>query len=527
MTGPTLGSWVRRRAERTPGRVALRFEEASWTYAELDLRIRRLAQALRAMGVRPGDRVGYVGPNHPAFLELLFAAAGLGAITLPVNHRLPADTVEHIVRDSGCRLIVYSAEASVADGAGGAGDLADRLRSTFPAVTFVRLEGSSGGDEPVGYEELLTAGSAEPIDAPVRLDDAALLVYTSGTTGLPKGVTLTHESLTWNVFNVIVSGDLRSDDVTLAIAPFFRVGGLGVTVLETLLLGGSVVVMRAFDPGEALELIETHKVSVLFGGPDLLQALITHPSFREDRFASVRVCYTGGAPVPHRMLDTYLRHDIAIIQGYGLSEASPVALLLDSEDMARKAGSAGRPVFFTDVRIVGPDGTAAEAGQVGEVLVAGPNIMQGYWNRERPDEHLVDGRWLRTGDAARMDEDGYVTIVGRTADAYVTAGRLVHPGDLESVLRDHPAVADVAVVPFPDTESGTPAGTAAGTVGVAFVESAVGGRVDPDELLTWAAGRIDPAVLPRAVRLVDELPRNPAGKVLRARLGRHIRPGGR
>jgi acyl-CoA synthetase (AMP-forming)/AMP-acid ligase II len=499
VTGLTLGTWMGRRAHRTPDRVALRFEDDAWTYKEFDDRVRRLAQALRARGIRFGDRVAFIGPNHPAFLELLFAASSLGAITVPVNYRLPAETVEHVMGDAGCRLAVASRSAA---------GVVDQLRGAALDLGLALLDGADGADS---YEGLVASGGLGRVEAPVRPDDVALLVYSSGTTGLPKGITLTHANLVWNVMNMLVAGDLRSDDVTLAIAPFFRIGSLGVTVLETLLLGGTVVLMAEFDAGAALALIEDHQVSVLFGGPDLMQGLISHSSFRESAFASVRVCYTGGAPVPRRLLATFQKHDIALIQGYGLSEAAPVVMILDPEDMLRKAGSAGRPVFFTDVRVARPDGTSVEPGEVGEIRVAGPNVMRGYWNREEPAEHLVDG-WLRTGDAARIDDDGYITIVGRTADAYVSDGRLVHPGDIEAALRDHPGVADAAVVPIPDAHSGPTA--------VAVVEPVAGTALDVHSLRRWLIEHTDGTTTTPDVRVVERLPRNPAGKILRSQIPR-------
>ncbi len=494
MAGLALGGWMHRRAERTPDLVAIRFEDQAWTYAELDQRVRRAARVLRSSGVRHGDSVAYLGANHPALLELLFAASSLGAITLPVNDSLPADTVEHIVRDAGCRVLVHGGQA---------GRLTERLHAAFPEVTHIPLEAEGG------YEQLLAAADGPCIEAAVDEDDAALLVYTSGTTGPPKGVALTHANLLWNVVNLLISGDVRRDDVTLAIAPFSRAGGLGVTVLETLLVGGTVVVMRTFDAGEALRLIQAHAVTVLFGGPDLMQALVQHPAFQQDAFASVRVCYTGGAPVPRRLLDTYQEHEIALIQGYGLSEAAPVVMLLDPDDMVAKAGSAGRPVFFTDVRIARPDGSEAASGEVGEILVAGPNVMKGYWNHEQSAERFVDERWLRTGDAARRDADGFVTIVGRIADAYEVRGRMVHPGVIESVLRDYPGIADVAVVPVPVP------GAASDPVAVAFIEPTGEPALDLSDLRRWASSRIAKDRFPDALRTLEQLPRNPAGKVLR------------
>lgn len=490
-----------RRRRATPRRVALVFEGRTWTYGQLAERIDRLAGALRELGVRRGDRLGYLGPNHPAFLELFFAAGSIGAIPVPINFRLPADDVTYIVEDSGCRVLVHSPEVA---------DAVAALRSQSSVVhTYVPLDASDhrGPD----YESLLASAAPDPVDTPVAHDDIGLMVYTSGTTSRSKGVMLTHGNLTWNAVNFLVAGDFRADDVSLAIAPFFRTGGLAVTLLETFLVGGTVVLMGSFEPGRALQLIEEHEVTILFGGPELLQSLEDHPRFLGTDFTNVRVCYTGGAPVPEHLLRSYLDREIPILQGYGLSEAAPLALLLEPKDMLRKIGSAGHPPFFTDVRIVRPNLTDVAAGEVGEVLVSGPNVMAGYWNRpDLTQETLVDGRWLRTGDAARRDDEGYVYIVGRMVDAYRTRGELVFPGDIERFLLDHAGVSDAAVVGVPDDTLGES--------GAGFVVPSQDADLDEDDLLSWTADRLQRPDVLRAIRLVDAIPRNPAGKVLRHRL---------
>jgi fatty-acyl-CoA synthase len=490
-----------RRCRMTPHRTALVFEDRSWTYAALKERVDRLAQALHSLGVRFGDRVGYLGPNNPAFLELLFAAGSLGAIPVPINFRMDRETVAYIVQDAGCQVLVYAPEVS---------GTAAWLRTETRVPCYVTLVG--GGDSSLhDYEQLLASASPEPLNVPVDLDDVGLMVYTSGTTGRPKGVMLTHGNLTWNAFNFLISGDFRGDDVSLAIAPFFRVGGLAVTLLETLLVGGTVVLMSIFDPGEALRLIDQYRVTVLFGGPELLQALEDYPSFPESDFSTLRVCYTGGSPVPEHLIHSYLERGIPILQGYGLSEAAPLALLLDPEDMTRKIGSAGRPPFFTDVRVVRADLTDVAPGEVGEVLVAGPNVMKGYWNRPDATEETVEaGGWLRTGDAARVDDEGYVYIVGRVDDAYVTSGRLVHPDDLERVLLQHSAVRETAVVGIPDDKLGE--------IGIGFVVPADDRNVTEDDLFRWAVSHLNTPEILHQVRFIDTIPRNPAGKVLRHEL---------
>ena len=355
----------------------------------------------------------------------------------------------------------------------------------------------------VDYEHLIAEAPDDPVDEVIGLDDVCMLPHTSGTTGAPKGVMLTHGNITWNVINLLSVVDFRSDDVTIAIAPFFRTGGTGVNVLPVLFTGGTVIVPETPDPNEILRLIEQHRVTIGFGNPDLLEALTRSPSWLAADFSSVRFYITGGAPVPERLIRAYMQRGVTFLQGYGLSEAAPFVLLLDAQSALRKVGSAGKPPLFVDIRTVRPDGTGCEPNETGELLVRGPNVMAGY--RARADatrEAIDDHGWLRTGDAARIDDEGYVWIVDRVADAYESSGHVVYPGDVERVLAQHPAVADSGVVPHDGT-------------GKAFVVLAAGKSVTEDELLEFCRMRLAAHEVPSSVEFLDRLPRSSVGKLLR------------
>ena len=492
-----VGSWIERRARIAPERLALVSDERSYSYAEFASRVRRLAQGLREVGVQRGDRVGWLGPNHPAFLECLFASAQLGAALAPVNHRVDQVAVGRVLEDSAPRVVVV--EASMA-------------RLPLPPVVQARLVVGGAGEEALDYERLVERSPDDPVDELIGLDDLCMLPYTSGTTGSPKGVMLTHGNITWNVVNFLSSSDFRNDDVTIAIAPFFRVGGTGVNVLPVLFKGGTVVVPRGFDPEEVLRLIERHRVTVGFGNPDLLDALARSLFWSTADLSSIRVILTGGAPVPERLIRTYFDRGITFVQGYGLSEAAPLVLLLDQESAIRKAGSAGKPPLLVDVRIVRPDGTTCGPGETGELLVRGPNVMAGYWNRPDATRLAINEEgWLRTGDAARADDEGYIWIVDRVGDAFVQSGKVVYPADVERVLAQHPAVAEAGVV-------GVPSGD--GEVGAAFVVLTAGSRVSENELLDFCGERLEPHEVPASVKFVEQLPRSSVGKLLRPALRR-------
>ena len=493
----SVGSWIERRARVSPDRPAIITRDGTVTYAELAERIRRLAGGLSRLGVGRGDRVAWVGPNHGAFLEALFAAGTLGAALAPVNHRLTPNERALVLEDAEPAVLIEHPAVSP---------------TRVPASVLHRLVlGGSASDGALDYEAFVAGSPEHVLDVRIALDDLLFLPHTSGTTSSPKGVMLTHGNVTWNVINVLSRADFRGDDVTVAVAPFFRVGGTGVNVLPVLFLGGTVIVPDDVTGDGLLEAIERHHVSVGFGNPDVLAELMHAERWPVADLSSIRFILTGGAPVPERLIRAYHERGVALVQGYGLSEAGPVVLLLDAEHSLRKVGSAGRPPLFVDVRIVDPDGHDVEPGQTGELLARGPNVMTGYWRRPaETGEVLIADRWLRTGDAARMDAEGDIWIVDRIAASFVVAGRTVYPGDVERRLMSHPAVADAGVVPIT-----TPDGDVAGA---AIVVLRHGSSLAETDLLEFARGRLAPHEVPASITFVDRLPRSSVGKLLRADL---------
>ena len=490
-----VGSWIERRARIAPHRVALVGDERSLTYAELARRVRCLANGLRGLGVGRGDRVAWLGPNHPAFLEALFASGLVGAMLAPVNHRLEAGGIRAVLDDIEPRVLI---QHHTADPAAVAGPVRHRIAVAGP------VEGASD------LEALVAASPDDPVEVVVGMDDVCLLPHTSGTTGPPKGIMLTHANLTWNVVNFLTCADFRGDDVTVAIAPFFRVGGTGVNVLPVLFLGGQVVVPGDLSPAGILRVMERHRVTVGFGNPDLLDALARSDRWPRADLSSVRFVVTGGAPVPERLIRAWLDRGVLLLQGYGLSEASPLALLLDPASATTKLGSAGRPPLLVDLRIMGTDQRPVGPGETGELAVRGPNVMAGYWRRpEATRKVLSSDGWLRTGDAARSDQEGYVWIVDRMADCFVSDGRQVYPGDVERVLSGHPSVADAGVVQVAAKGGGSVA---------AFVVLSAGAQATEADILAYGRRHLAAHQAPASVTFLDRLPRNSVGKLQRARL---------
>jgi fatty-acyl-CoA synthase len=491
---PGVGSWIERRARVAPDQVALVHGATRRTYAELAGRVGRLSAGLHELGVARGDRVGWLGDNHPAFLETLFAVAKLGAVFAPVNHRLPAATVGAVLDDYAVKMVIV--EDSTATFEVPAGVCAVHIR-----------DGGSGES----YDDLIAGARADRAETRVDPDDVCIMPHTSGTTGSPKGVMLTHANVTWNVINMLSVVDLRSDDVTLALAPLFRTGGIGVNVLPLLFKGGTVVVPVATTADDVLETIERDHVTVGFGNPDLLDALTLSPHWASADLSSVRFVITGGAPVPERLIRTYGDRNVTFLQGYGLSEASPVVSVLDAASATRKVGSAGRPPLFVDVRTARPDGSECANHETGELLVKGPNVMAGYWNRADATRRAIDERgWLHTGDAARLDEDGFVWIVDRIEDAFTRDGYVVYPGDVERCISEHPSVRDVGVV---------------GVDGFAhaFIVVHDGDHATATDVVEHCETRGDPRAVPTEVAFVDALPRTSVGKIDRPALRKRAR----
>jgi fatty-acyl-CoA synthase len=344
-----VGSWIERRARIAPGRLALVGDDHSFTYAELAGRVRRLANGLQRLGVGRGDRVAWLGPNHPAFLEALFASGLLGAALAPVNHRLAAGEIRAVLADIEPTVLIQHAATDPT-----------AVESPGPRIA---VAGSIQGA--LEFEALVVESPDDPVEVMVDMDDVCLLPHTSGTTGVPKGVMLTHANLTWNVVNFLTCADFFGDDVTVAIAPFFRVGGTGVNVLPVLFMGGTVVVPSDLRPDGILQAMEGHRVTVGFGNPDLLEALARSEAWPEVDLSSVRFVITGGAPVPERLIRAWLDRGVLLLQGYGLSEAAPLALLLDPDSALTKIGSAGRPPLLVDIQIVHPERMVVGPGETG------------------------------------------------------------------------------------------------------------------------------------------------------------------
>lgn len=492
-----LGSWAPRRARMTPDKPALVQDGAVTTYAELHRASTRLAHGLRERGIARGDRVAFLGLNSLELVQAMLATARLGAVFVPVNTRLTAPELGYVLDHSGPRLLIV--EDTLAEG------------TREPAVANLGLDTVLFTRSAGSGLDALTSTTEDDIDEPIGHEDLFMIQYTSGTSGRPKGVMLTHGNVIWNVVNLLVDIDLLSDEIALVTAPLFHTAALNQVLFPTILKGGTVLIEPRFDAARAVDLIESERVTLLFGVTSMYLALTQTPRFASADLTSLRLALSGGAPIPESLLHTWLDRGLMIVQGYGLTEASPGTTMLRTADGVRKLGSAGTSCFFTDVRVVAP-GTGDESPvcEPGEVLVSGPNVTPGYWHDESASEAVFDDEWLHTGDLAIRDQEGYLRIVDRLKDMYISGGENVYPVEVEQALHEHPAVAECAVVGVPDDRWGE--------VGRAFVVVGSDARCDAETLRTHLEERLARYKVPKSIVFLDELPHNASGKLLKSQL---------
>jgi len=502
----TIGRWIRDRASATPARTAIEQDSEHVSYAELDARSERLAAALLVAGLQRGDRVASLTGNRLEHVELLFACAKAGLILAPLSLRLAAPEIAYQLSD--CEPALFAVELEQQSHA-------DAAVSELPRRPPELVLDRSGIDEFVAEHD---GGGAGARQARVDDHDPLLLLYTSGTTGRPKGALLTHANCFWTNLSFDLTATLAGSDVVLQVLPQFHVGGWNVQPLLAWWKGATVVLERSFDPARALELIERRRITTMMGVPANYLFMSQQPGFARADLSSLRQAIVGGAPMPEALLRAWLARGVAIIQGYGLTEASPNVLCLPEEDASRRLGWAGKPYPHVEValRDVGSDSDELLFGPgAGELVVRGPGVFAGYWRNPEATEQTLRGGWLHTGDIAERDAEGYYRICDRLKDMYISGGENVYPAEVEAVLHEHPAIADAAVVGVADARWGE--------VGLAVVVAA--GEVSAEELLEHCSARLARFKVPRHVRFAEVLPRSATGKLLKRELREQLSVG--
>ncbi|MEU6776744.1 long-chain fatty acid--CoA ligase [Streptomyces sp. NPDC046759] len=478
-------------ARRLPDRPALRLGAATTTYAELDRLSAQAATLLRNEGLRTGDRVALMLPNVPEFVVLYYAVLRAGGIVVPVNPLLKERETEYHLRDSGAVLLCEWHRAP-GEGAAGAAAAGVRHMTVEPAAFAAEL----ARVEPE-YEVTTAAG-----------EDIAVLLYTSGTTGRPKGAALTHAGLRHNTeVNATEVQRLTSQDVIVGCLPLFHIFGQTCTMNVAVRSGASLTLVPRFEPQTVLDAIARDRATIFEGVPTMYAALLQHPGAAEADVSSLRMCVSGGASLPVEILHGFERRfGCMVLEGFGMSETSPV-VSFNHPDRPRKPGSIGTPIRDVEVRLLDDAGRDVAPGEVGELAVRGPNLMKEYWQRPEETAATVPDGWLRTGDLARRDEDGYLYIVDRKKDLIIRGGYNVYPREIEEVLHEHPAVALAAVLGVPDERLGEEVAAA--------VVLRPGAVADPEELQQFVRDRVAAYKYPRRLWLTDALPMGPSGKILK------------
>jgi fatty-acyl-CoA synthase len=489
-----IGRWIEERARLTPRRIAIECDGRTMTYGELDATSTEFAQVLLHYGLTPGDRVATLSENRPEHVALLFACAKAGLIMAPLNWRLTAPEIAAQLQTFTPALICASANHRP--------QVEDACALMVSAPPTLELESLASASGPVSFERKL----------PLVLDDDGLLIIaTSGTTGTPKGVVLTHANCFWTNVSFDLAAPMGGDDVVLQVLPQFHVGGWNVQPLLAWWKGATVILESTFQPERVLELIELRHVTTMMGVPATYLLLAQHPRFEKADLTSLRRVLVGGASMPLALIEAWQARGVDVIQGYGLTEASPNVLCLAPEDADSHLGSVGKPYAYVELALHDHQTNTFVVGKGrGEIYVKGPNVFPGYWNNADATVATFDDGWLRTGDVAERDDAGYYRICGRAKEMFISGGENVYPAEVEQVLAAYDDLADAAVVAIAHPRWGE--------TGVAFVVAKRDTVLDITKLTEHCRSNLARYKVPSQFRLIDELPRSTVGKVDKIRL---------
>ncbi|CAN0307828.1 unnamed protein product [Discosporangium mesarthrocarpum] len=489
-----LSHWIERWADFQPDKSAIRFEGRDITYAAFDQRIRRIAGLLHHdLDVEHGDRVAFLGLNSPDMLALMFACARIGAMLVPLNWRLAPPEHLYILQNAGAKVLFCE------------DDFAEGTQSIEEDLTDCRVVSMT-----TDFEGLVNKAPPDTVDPAVGPDDPLLIVYTSGTTGRPKGAVLTQNAMTFNAINSIAMHDMTSEDVIFTNLPMFHVGGLNIQTTPALHAGATVIMHRRFDPDATVRVIKEEKPTLMILVPALMAAVQQHPAWAEIDFSSLRAINTGSTTIPMSLVDAYLDRDVPIIQVYGSTETAPIVIHQRIPDAWATKGSTGRAALHCDARIEDASGTVLGPDDRGEIVVRGPNIMSGYWNDPEATAEVLKDGWFHTGDIGHIDENGLFYVDDRVKDVIISGSENIYPAELEMVLDRCDQITESAVIGRADEKWGE--------VPVAVVVLAENSKLKREGVLRLFEGELARFKHPRDVIFTDALPRNVMGKVLKFEL---------
>jgi fatty-acyl-CoA synthase len=511
-----IGDYLGRREIYSPDKLAIvdagKNPELRLTYRQFNERANRLAKWLQAAaGVQKGDRVAILARDGVEHLDCFFACGKIGAIHTALNWRLHWRELEYLIQLTTPKVLIYSDDFKESVTA-----VEAEIRGTDHALPhYLHIEGD-GIQGSLHYETTLQASPPTPmLCESLDQEDTACLLFTGGTTGLPKGAMISHRMICWNAFNTVIH-DLHHDDIYLCVFPLFHAGGLFAYVSSQVIFGNTTILTRQFDPVQVLNLIEREKVTVFAGVPTMYLTMMQAPNFEQSNLSSLRFCTSGGAPLPVPVVEHYTQtKGIRFKQGFGMTEFGPGLFALAPEDAIRRAGSIGRPNYFIDVRVVDEDNKPLGAHEVGELVLKGPSMCSGYYHNPEATAAVVDeDGWFHTGDLVYHDAEWYFYVVDRKKDMFISGGENIYPSEIESVLYHHPSVHMCAVVGVPDEKWGE--------VGIACVVLKPKADASEGELIGFLQDKLARYKVPKQVVFMDSLPISSMGKILKRELRQQL-----
>lgn len=489
--------WIKRWAMYAPKKLALKSVEdgIELTYQAFNESINRTATYLaEKYAISKGDRVAIISINRIEYVVLFYAIQKLGAIMLPMNFRLTAPELSYQLEDAEAELLIYEEDSE---------GTVEKLAYTPPKT--LHFDGDEGISTIIFSEEVVTE-----VPHAGEFEDVCMILYTSGTTGRPKGAAITHKMIYWNSINTGLRLNLTENDVTITFSPFFHTGGWNVLTTPMLHRGATLLLMKKFDADVILKLCDDEKVSILFGVPTMMDMMYSSEEFEKSSLKTLRYAIVGGEPMPINLIKIWQEKGVPIRQGYGLTEFGPNVFSLNEEDSIRKIGSIGFPNFYIDTRVVDNNGKDVPKDEAGELILRGPVLMKEYWNNPEETKKNVIDDWMYTGDIVRVDEEGYFYVIDRKKDMFISGAENVYPAEVEHTFRTHPAVRDIAVIGVPDAKWGES--------GKAFIVLKEGEKITAEALQEWGKTQLAKFKVPKHYAFLDELPKSDSGKILKRKL---------
>jgi acyl-CoA synthetase (AMP-forming)/AMP-acid ligase II len=491
-------------AAKRPSATALIQDQQKVTYDKLEKRTGHLAGAMLSAGLKPGDRVAFLFHNCPALVEVYFAAIRVGLVATPLNFRLVGREMAHILNDSGAKALFMANEFAEAIAS---------IQEDLSGLSLLVTQGKQKYLKSIDYEDFLASGPYATFSHEITEDHPCQLMYTSGTTGRPKGAVISHRNVIWNLFNTIHGREDTENQISIIVGPLYHTAALNNHLTIQLALGGASILVKKFDPGQMLEIIEKEKATVISGSPAMYNLLLQHPKAASADTRSILKCTSGADKLPiatKKRLMEFFPGIQGIYDVYGCTEASPCITILKARDSLNKDGSVGTALPFLQAKVADEDSNPLPDGQVGELICRGPNVMAGYHNQPQASEEALRQGWLHTGDLARRDEEGFFYIVDRKKDMIVSGGENIYPREVEEVLFSHPDVADAAVVGIPDEMWGESV--------KAFLVVRNGKQLTSEDVIEFCRGHLASYKKPKIIQFIKEMPRNASGKTLKNRL---------